>query len=44
MSVTDKSSRYLRLAIENFERAEKAVTPTLKAKFRQLGTGIRRCV
>jgi hypothetical protein len=39
--VTNLSNRYLRLAIENFERAEKADSPALKAKFRQVAGDYR---
>ena len=35
-AVTDISSRYLRLAIANFERAERADCPQLQAKFREM--------
>jgi hypothetical protein len=36
MSVTDISDRYFRLAIENFERAERENSPQLQAKFREM--------
>ena len=34
--VSDMSSHYLELAIQNFKRAEQAANPQLKAKLRKL--------
>jgi hypothetical protein len=40
-AVIDVPSRYLQLALENFERAEQADSPALKAKFRELAGDYR---
>jgi hypothetical protein len=37
----DVPTRYLKLAIENFERAEHADSPALEAKFRELASEYR---
>lgn len=37
----DVPTRYLKLAIENFERAEQADSPDLQAKFRKLAGDYR---
>jgi hypothetical protein len=37
----DLPTRYLELAIENFERAEQADSPALRAKFRELANDYR---
>jgi hypothetical protein len=37
----DVPTRYLKLAIENFERAEQADSPALQAKFRKLAGDYR---
>jgi hypothetical protein len=34
--VIDVPSRYFKLAVQNFERAERADNPALQAKFREL--------
>jgi len=39
--VADKSNLYLNLAIKYFERADKANSPALKAKFRELAVEYR---
>jgi hypothetical protein len=39
--LVDVSTRYLELAIENFERAEQAGSPALQAKFRELASDYR---
>jgi len=40
-AVTDRSSLYLTLAIKYFERAEKAESPVLQAKVRELAREYR---
>jgi hypothetical protein len=37
----DVPSRYLKLAVQNFERAERADGPALQAKFRELAGDYR---
>jgi hypothetical protein len=37
----DVPSRYLKLAVQNFERAERADSPALQAKFRELAGDYR---
>ena len=39
--VTDTPSLYLNLAIKYFERAEKAGSPALQAKLREMAAGYR---
>jgi len=38
---TDKSQRYLRLAVENYKRAGAAESPELKAKFSEIAAHYR---
>jgi hypothetical protein len=40
-AVIDVPNRYLELAIQNFERAERADSPALQAKFRALAAEYR---
>jgi len=40
-AVIDGPSRFLQLAIQNFERAERAGSPALQAKFRALAAEYR---
>lgn len=38
---TEKSKRYLRLAVENYKHADKAESPELKQKFMQIAAEYR---